>query len=294
MGFVRHALGTYGEDVVSLAAQDYFFESGIKRAFFENLTNLRAIDRKASLRQAIRQASDVIERGKTVLVFPEGTRSTGGTVQEFKPLVGHLALVHGVDILPIYLGGTHAAMPKGAPLPTRREIVARIGPPLRVEDLRRLTEGLSAADAAREVARIAQAAVEALRDGRVIDASAVKKRAPLAPERPHPLVQLFGELEAKFRAGEVDRAVSYYFSLGNDELGKWTVRVDAKACDVRPGKPDGGQADCVLKTSPEIFTKIVREAYVPGPADFMSGAIKSNDVGLLMTFQKVFRLDQPS
>ena len=102
MGFVRHALGTYGEDVVSLAAQDYFFESGIKRAFFENLTNLKAIDRKASLRQAIRQASEVIERGKTVLVFPEGTRSDGGDIQEFKPLVGHLALVQGVDILPVY------------------------------------------------------------------------------------------------------------------------------------------------------------------------------------------------
>ena len=50
MGFVRHALGKYGEDIVSLAAQDYFFENGIKRAFFENLTNLKAIDRKASLR----------------------------------------------------------------------------------------------------------------------------------------------------------------------------------------------------------------------------------------------------
>jgi long-chain acyl-CoA synthetase len=63
---------------------------------------------------------------------------------------------------------------------------------------------------------------------------------------------------------------------------------------VRPGKPAGGQADCVLKTSPEIFTKIVREAYVPSPADFMSGAVKSNDVALLMTFQKIFQLDQPS
>ncbi len=88
MGLVRHALGTYGEEMVSLAAQDYFFESGIKRAFFENLTNLKAIDRKASLRQAIRQASEVIEGGKTVLVFPEGTRTAGGDVQEFKPLVG--------------------------------------------------------------------------------------------------------------------------------------------------------------------------------------------------------------
>jgi long-chain acyl-CoA synthetase len=34
----------------------------------------------------------------------------------------------------------------------------------------------------------------------------------------------------------------------------------------------------------------VREAYTPGPAEFMSGAVKSNDVGLLMTFQKAFQL----
>ncbi len=119
MGLVRHALGNYGEDIVSLAAQDYFFGSGVKRAFFENLTNLKPIDRKASLRQAIRQASDVIELGKTVLIFPEGTRSSGGEILEFKPLVGHLALVHGVDILPIFLGGTQLGDAEGAPLSRR-------------------------------------------------------------------------------------------------------------------------------------------------------------------------------
>ena len=294
MGFVRHALGKYGEDIVSLAAQDYFFESGIKRAFFENLTNLKAVDRKASLRQAIRQAGEVIERGRTVLVFPEGTRSPDGEIQEFKPLVGHLALVHGVDILPVFLGGTHAAMPKGALLPSRREILARIGPPLRIADLRRLTEDLTAGDAAREVARIAREAVMALRDGVVVDLARVRRRERLAPEREHPMVKLFGELESKFRAGEVERAVSYYVSLGNDELAKWTVRVDGSACEVRQGKPEGGLADCVLKTSPELFTRIVRESYTPSPADFLSGAVKSNDLALLMTFQRVFRLDQAS
>jgi long-chain acyl-CoA synthetase len=292
MGLVRHALGSYGEGIVSLAAQDYFFESGIKRAFFENLTNLRAIDRKASLRQAIRQASEVIEQGRTVLIFPEGTRSASGELQEFKPLLGHLALVHGKDILPVFLGGTHAAMPKGTPVPIKRDLLARIGPPLAVEDLRRLTQGMPPADAAREVARIAQRAVAALAEGKVLDLSQASAQAQPEPEPVHPLVKLFGELEGKFKAGEVDKAVSYYVTLGNDELAKWTVRVDGKGCEVRPGKPEGGQADCVLKTSPEIFTKIVRESYVPSPADFLSGAVKSNDVTLLLTFQRVFRLDQ--
>jgi long-chain acyl-CoA synthetase len=294
MGFVRHALGSWGADIVSLAAQDYFFESGLKRAFFENFTNLRPIDRHASLRQAMRQASEVLELGKNVLVFPEGTRSPDGEIRPFKPLIGYLALAHGTDILPVHLSGTHAAMARGAAVPTRRDIVARIGPPLCPSDLARLTQGMSPTSAAREVARIAQAAVLALRDGQVLDLAHADKGQALTAEREHPMVKLFAELEGKFRAGEVERPVSYYVSLGTGDLAKWTVRVDAQACDVRPGRPDGGQADCVLKTSPEIFTKIVRESYVPSPADFVSGIIKSNDVSLLMTFQKVFQLEQAS
>lgn len=295
MGLVRHALGTYGHGIVSLAAQDYFFDRGtIKRAFFENLTNLQPIDRHASLRQSIRQAAEVIEQGKTVLVFPEGTRSPNGEMRDFKPFIGHLALAQRVDILPIYLAGTHTALPKGAVFPTRRELVARIGPVLCVDDLQRLTDGLSPAQASREVARLAQAAVAALRDGQVLDLRHASRGEEVAPERENPLVTLFSELESKFRAGEVQHPVSYYVTLGSEDLAKWTVRVDARGCDVRPGRPEGGQADCVLKTTPELFAKIVRESYVPSPADFLSGAIKSNDVTLLTTFQKVFQLDQAS
>ncbi len=291
MGFVRHALGTYGEDIVSLAAQDYFFDgSPLRRAFFENFSNLKAIDRRASLRQAERQAAEVIEQGKTMLVFPEGTRSPDGDIHEFKPLVGQLALHHNIDILPVYLGGTRQAMPKGARLPTSRNITARIGPPLCMSDLRRLTAGMSRADAAREVARLAQQAVVALRDGGVLDLSKANKDEPLLAAKPHPLVELFGELEAKFRPGSATKPISWYFTLGGEAMAKWTVKVDPSSCQIRSGKPEGGAADCVLKTSAEIFTKIVRESYTPSPAEFMSGAIKSNDIELLQTFQKVFQL----
>ena len=46
----------------------------------------------------------------------------------------------------------------------------------------------------------------------------------------------------------------------------------------------------MLKTSPDLFTRIVKEAYTPSPVEFLSGAIKSNDISLLQTFQKVFDL----
>jgi long-chain acyl-CoA synthetase len=291
VGLVRHALGRYGADLVSLAARDDLFDGRIRRSFFENLTNIEGIDRGASLAQSAGRAGAIIERGKTLLIFPEGTRGETDEIREFKPLVGHLVLTHGVDVLPLFLGGTRAAMPKGAKLPMRRELVARIGPPLAAADLRRLIEGLPPADAEREVASMCRAAVVALSDGKVLDLAGARVRPEIAAADEHPLIALFGELESKFRAGEVEKPLSYYVSLGSDELAKWTVRVDARACDVRPGKPEGGQADCVLKTTPELFARIVRESYVPSPADFISGAIKSNDLALLMTFQKVFQLD---
>jgi long-chain acyl-CoA synthetase len=226
-----------------------------------------------------------------MLVFPEGTRSTDGDIHEFKPLLGHLALTYGVDILPIFLGGTRDAMPKGSRVPTRRAITARIGPPLAVADLRRLTSGLTPADAAREVSRLARQAVLALRDGDVLDLARATKEEPAAPKRLHPLAVLFEELQNKFKPGKVEKPLSYYFTLGAEPMAKWTMHLDPSgACDVRVGKPEGFQADCVLKTTAEIFTKIVRESYTPGAAEFLSGAIKSNDVELLQTFQKAFEL----
>lgn len=292
MGFARHALGGYGEDIVTLAAQDYFFEKGtLQRAFFENLTNLKAIDRKSGLRASERQAGEILTQGKTMLIFPEGTRSTDGQVHEFKPLLGHLAMTYGVDILPLYLGGTRDAMPKGSKLPTKRDLFARIGPPITVKDMRRLTAGLSPADAAREVAKLAHRAVAALKEGDIVDVSRLESLVEKEAPKQHPLVTLFAELETKFDSAAVEKPVSFYFTLGDDANAKWTVVVTKDKCEVRPGKPAGGTADCVLKTSADIFTKIVREAYTPGPAEFISGAIKSNDVSLLMTFQKVFRLE---
>jgi long-chain acyl-CoA synthetase len=291
MGFVKYALGEYGRDIVSLAAQDYFFEGNRwRRAYFENLTNLAPFDRKNGLRGALRQAGDVLERGHTVLLFPEGTRSPDGKIHEFKPAIGHLALTHGVDILPVYLGGTYEAMPKGGKVPLRRDIVARIGPPLAVDDLRRLTAGMKFSAACRKIAELAQLAVTTLRDGGVLDLASLEASAPAPAVKDHPLVTLFRELQDKYQTGRVSQPITYYFTLGAENEAKWTLHVRPDGCEAKLGKPEGTQADCVLKTTAEIFTKIVREAYTPSPMEFMTGQVKSNDIALLQTFQKVFDL----
>lgn len=291
MGLVKYALGPYGAEMVALAAEDYFFKGKWKRAYFENFTYMAALDRTSGLRKTLRQAGEHLAAGKTVLIFPEGTRSTDGIIRDFMPLIGHLALNQQVDILPVYLHGTHRAFPKGSkiPIPRRRKLAARIGPALTIEQLTARTEGMKRAEAYREVAQLSQKAVEALRDGRQLD---LGHELPQAHEGngESALSSLFDELSSRFVANVVDRPVSYYFSLGDGADGKWTILIEGENCKVEQGRPKGGKADCVLKTSPEIFLKIVHESYTPSVAEFMSGKVKSNDITLLQTFQKIFDL----
>src|SRR5690606_7671045 len=101
------------------------------------------------------------------------TRTTDGRLRPFKAAMGHLALRHDVDILPIWLEGTAQVLPKGAKLPKGRKLEARIGPVLPVSELKQVTQGLSTSDAARVVTRITHLAVAALSQGRHLNLSEI-------------------------------------------------------------------------------------------------------------------------
>jgi 1-acyl-sn-glycerol-3-phosphate acyltransferase len=59
---------------------------------------------------AMRQASALLEAGKSVVVFPEGTRSRCDTMGEFKPGAFHIATQVGAPIVPVVIEGTYRAM----------------------------------------------------------------------------------------------------------------------------------------------------------------------------------------
>jgi long-chain acyl-CoA synthetase len=169
VGLVKMALGEEGKKLASLAARDYFFDNPWKRAWFGNFTNLVPIQRRGSLKESLQTAVRTLEYGYHLLIFPEGTRSQDDSLQEFKPAIAYLSFAAGADILPVYLEGTHDAMPKGAFVPDprkRRKLIVRIGPILRHDDLRAATQGLSRSAAHKEVTRVVRLAVEALRDGK--------------------------------------------------------------------------------------------------------------------------------
>jgi len=164
MGLTKMALADAGKDLVALAAADYFFDNKYKRAYMENFTNLVPMERTGSLRQSLRHARHYLDRGYNALIFPEGTRSMTGRMADFKPVIGYLALHARVGILPIYLYGTYEAFPKGSRVIKSREVGARIGRLLSIEQLEELTQGMARAEAYRLIAALAKHEIENLRD----------------------------------------------------------------------------------------------------------------------------------
>ncbi len=282
MGLVKYALGDYGADIRALAAADYFFRNKARKTFFKNFTNLLPVERSGSLETSLGAAHEALRRGEMLLMFPEGTRSTDGKLRPFRRGLGYLVDSQIIDILPLYIEGTHRALPKGQklPSPTSRNLKVYIGKVISAHELKRETKGMSPSECYDHISTRAHDAVAALRDAR--GGNGLKNRE-------QDLEPLFSALPATFARGQVDSPVNFYFSLGNNDHHKWTVSVNADQCAIFQGKT-AAQVDCVVKTSPEIFRKIVQESYVPSYDEFISGVIKTNDPALLMRFQAVFQL----
>jgi len=165
MGAIKVALGDAGKDLASMAAADYFFRGRYRRAYFKHFTNLVPMERSGSIRKSMEATLQVLKRGRSLVVFPEGTRSVTGELAEFLPSLGYLALRGEVGILPAHIAGSYEALPKGTAIPRARELTVSFGPFLAADWLAALTAGLPQQEAWRLAAAFTQRAVENLRDG---------------------------------------------------------------------------------------------------------------------------------
>lgn len=66
-----------------------------------------------SIKKVYREAAGYLRSGVPVLFFPEGTRSATDQMGEFQNGAFKLAIKERRNILPIYIGGTREAIPKG-------------------------------------------------------------------------------------------------------------------------------------------------------------------------------------
>jgi len=70
------------------------------------------LDRKNTRQalNALREAGELLQRGESVIVFPEGTRSRGDGIGEFKPGAFRMAIKTGAPIVPVVIDGSYRIM----------------------------------------------------------------------------------------------------------------------------------------------------------------------------------------
>lgn len=78
---------------------------------------------------AMRAVLRMLGEGKAVLMFPEGTRSPDGQLQEARAGIGMIVAKAGVPIVPMRIFGTDHALPKGANFPRPARVEIRFGEP---------------------------------------------------------------------------------------------------------------------------------------------------------------------
>jgi len=94
-------------------AEDYFFNTALKRFIYGDLFDTIPFDRKADGILGLRRCGEALSRGDGLLMFPEGTRALDGRMQTFKVGVAVLALEHHVPIVPVRIHGAYELLPKG-------------------------------------------------------------------------------------------------------------------------------------------------------------------------------------
>jgi 1-acyl-sn-glycerol-3-phosphate acyltransferase len=128
------------------------------------------LDREGADRDAVRKCIDALAEGDAVLVFPEGTRSPDGSVQEFRAGVALIALRSGAPVLPVSVEGSRRVWGKGRSFPRLRAGPVRLvfGEPVKYERPTRAED--AASDLRRRVLDLRGAGQQAdARDGAEAD-----------------------------------------------------------------------------------------------------------------------------
>ena len=135
----RLAIGTGGEALEALRMPPP--ERGIFSQVYDriewflgvSLLNLFPLPREAGFRRSFAYAGEAVDRGYSVLVFPEGRHITTGEMNPFRTGIGILTQNLGIPVLPMRIDGLYEIKQAGRKFAAPYKIVVRIGKPLRFD-----------------------------------------------------------------------------------------------------------------------------------------------------------------
>jgi len=131
---ILHSLTDTARDrTVVAAAADYWFKHPILGNIVSLFLNTFPFSRTGGAQAQLHSSSQLLKSGWNLVLFPEGSRSPDGRIQEFKPGVGHLAKETGTPVVPMHIRGAYEVMPRGQKLPLPGPVRVRIGKPMTVQ-----------------------------------------------------------------------------------------------------------------------------------------------------------------
>jgi long-chain acyl-CoA synthetase len=98
------------------------------------LFNVFPLPQKSGFRKSFAFAGELMDRGYSVLVFPEGRRTRDGEMQPFMEGIGLLARQLGVKVVPLRIDGLYELKQRGKYFAQPGEIKVTIGEPLSFKD----------------------------------------------------------------------------------------------------------------------------------------------------------------
>jgi len=115
------------------AAADYWFDVPVRRFIATSLAGILPVRRSSDggYDALLAAAGPALKAGRAVIIYPEGTRSTDGTIGEFRSGALRLARDCGVPIVPVAVMGTADVLPKNgrfSPAPMRVHVGAPLDP----------------------------------------------------------------------------------------------------------------------------------------------------------------------
>lgn len=94
-------------------------------------------DRAAAIR-SMEKAGKQIKKGKSIVTFPEGTRSSSSDLLPFKKGAFHLAKSQGIPLIPVAISGTEKILPKHGKLKSGQVRIS-VGEPIRKAEMDKMT-----------------------------------------------------------------------------------------------------------------------------------------------------------
>ena len=106
--------------------------SGSRRPLgrFVSMLGAFPVHRGTADRESLRTCLEVLENGEPLVMFPEGTRRSGDTVEDLFDGPAYVAARAGVPLVPVGIGGSDEAMPVGAKFIKPHKVVLVVGEPI--------------------------------------------------------------------------------------------------------------------------------------------------------------------